>query len=80
MMYDSCMSGMGMGNFGFGGMIFMSIFWIAFLGLIIWLIYQLIIKNKTNSTNSKDSINIVKERYAKGEITKKEYLEMKKEL
>lgn len=57
-------------NFGFFGMFFMLIF----LGGLIFLIYWLI------TQSSKDPLQILKERYAKGEITKKEYEEKKKEL
>jgi len=56
----------------------MIIFW----GAIIWLIAWLISQNQHNGTmkSRKDPETILKSRYAKGEITTKEYHEMKKEL
>ena len=70
------MGGHGMMGFGMGfGFIFMLLFW----GLIIWLIVTLINTNQSNK-NEPDSLTILKKRYASGEITKKQYEEMKKEL
>ena len=65
-------SGFGMGF----GVIFMLLFW----GLIIWLIVTLINTNQSNNKNEPDSLTIIKRRYASGEITKKQYEEMRKEL
>jgi putative membrane protein len=59
-------------GFGFNG-IFMLIFWIAIIWLIVWTM-QNIAKNKESA------IGILEKRYAKSEITKKQYLEMKKTL
>lgn len=64
----------GFGSFGF---IFMILFW----GLIIWGIVYLVrnASSQSNSTTSrKDAMEILKERYAKGEIDKKEFEEKKK--
>ncbi len=66
------LGGYGMMGFGF---IFMLLFW----GLIIWLIVALINSSQSNK-NEQDSLTILKKRYASGEITKKQYEEMKKEL
>ena len=64
------------GSFGMGfGFIFMLLFW----GLIIWLIVTLINTSQSNK-NESDSLTIIKRRYASGEITKKQYEEMRKEL
>lgn len=59
-----------MGYFGGFGMI---LFWGAFIWLIIWLLKQ-------NKSTSENPIEILKKRYAKGEITKKQYVEMKKDI
>ena len=67
-----------MGGMGFGvgfGPIFMLLFW----GIIIWIIVTLINTNQSNK-DELDSIAILKKRFAKGEITKKEFEDMKKEL
>ena len=68
--------GYGMMGFGMGfGFIFMLLFW----GLVIWLIVTLINASQSNK-NEPDSLTILKRRYASGEITKKQYEEMRKGL
>ncbi len=70
------MGSYGMMGFGMGfGFIFMLLFW----GLIIWLIVTLINSSQSNK-NEQDSLTILKRRYASGEITKKEFESMKKEI
>ena len=70
------MGGYSMMGFGMGfGFIFMLPFW----GLIIWFIVTLLTTSQSNK-NEPDSQIILKRRYASGEITKKEYEEMRKEL
>ena len=61
-------------GFGLSGFLYMIIFW----GLIIWLIVWLI--TKYSKKDQKSPMEILKIRYAKGEITKKQFEEMKKEL
>lgn len=61
----------------FGG-IGMIIFWVAFIILAVWIIYTLV-KNNRNETSSK-ALDIARERYAKGEITKDEYDQYRKTL
>lgn len=63
------------GDLGYGylGMFSMIIFWVA----LIWLIFVAIEKLTKNNESSRE---ILEKRYAKGEITKSQYLEMKKEL
>lgn len=60
----------------FGGG-FMWIFWIALVLIVIW-----ITKNITgnNSEKPKSAMDILKERYAKGEIDKEEYESKKQDL
>jgi len=72
------MNGYGMRMMGFGmgfGFIFMLIFW----GIIIWIIAKLINTSQSNK-NESDSLTILKRRYASGEITKKQYEKIKKEI
>ena len=76
---------MGPGMMGsFGWMWLMPFFWILFLGLIIWAVVALVrgLSESRGSDSSKaDSpLEILKRRYAKGEINKEEYEEKKKDL
>ena len=67
--------GYGMIGFGMGfGFLFMLLFW----GLIIWLIVTLINSAQSNKKDDSDPLTILKKRFAKGEITKKQFEEMKK--
>jgi len=73
------MGGYGMMGFGMGfGWIFMLLFW----GMLVWLVYTLINASQSNTKQGReeDALGILKKRYAKGEISKKEYEEMRKEL
>ena len=71
------MGGYGMMGFGMGfGFLFMLIFW----GIIIWLIVTLINSAQSNKKDDSDPLTILKKRFAKGEITKKEFEKMKKEV
>ena len=53
-----------------------SIFLIGVIALVIWFIYKLTKKGKGSET----PINILQKRYAKGEINKKQFEEIKKEM
>ena len=63
------------GYWGFG-FIILILFW----GLIIWLVVWLIMKFIKSQQKSESALDILKKRFAKGEITKKEFDEMKKGL
>lgn len=66
-------------NFGWGG-IFM---WIVFLIIVVVIVYLLVQSNKPRSYDSsfiESPIDILKKRYAKGEITKEEFEKMRKDL
>ncbi|MEK7080405.1 MAG: SHOCT domain-containing protein, partial [Patescibacteria group bacterium] len=65
------------------GIILMMLFWIlvvaAFVAFISWLVRQA--KSTThNNDNGSQAIDILKERYAKGEINKEEFKAKKKDL
>jgi putative membrane protein len=68
-------------SFGWGfGLVMvacMVIFWGAIIALAIWGIKKL---TKHNSETKSTAFDIVRERYAKGEITKEQFEELKKEL
>ncbi len=70
---------------GFGGMNFgMGFGWIIGLiviGLIIWLVIRTTTHGNTvNPSEEKSALDILKERYAKGEIDKEEFEDRKKDL
>ncbi|MDD1742709.1 MAG: SHOCT domain-containing protein [Methanotrichaceae archaeon] len=71
-----------MGWYPFMGF-WMSLFWIVVLILIAYLIYRLIKGEKSvvpQETISKSTADILDERYAKGELTREQYLQMKEDL
>jgi len=64
----------------FGG--WMIIVWIVVIGLIVWGVIALVkhSSSTTNTSQRRDPLEIAKERYAKGEINKEKYEEIKKNL
>ena len=74
-------------GWGFGmpwfGMIFMMLFWIAVIIAIIFLIRWLILSTRSKSpglAEGNPALEILKTRYAKGEINKEEFEEKKRDL
>ena len=69
---------------GFGGWWAMGIFWLVVIGLIVWLVVYLARNSGAATTSSTGGylkvIDILKHRYARGEIDKKEYEEKLKDL
>jgi len=72
-------SPMGYGS-GFGSYGYWNIFWILIFAVIIFLIVWLVYKFVIKKTADENPLDILKKRYAKGEITKKQFEEMKKEI
>ncbi len=84
------MSMMGFG--GFGMMLWMVIFWVLVVGVALWLLSRLFPgtgghssterspASKTAINGSGRALDILKERYARGEITKAEYQAIRRDL
>lgn len=76
-----------MGGFGFGGMLLggllMLAFWVLVIGGVIWLVVTLARGSQSTAgapTAGQIPLDILKTRYAKGEITKEQFEEMKRDL
>ena len=61
----------------FGG-VWMVIFWGGLIALIVWGITKL--SGRGNTTPKHDPLDVVKERYTKGEISREEFNQLKKDL
>ncbi|AKG52980.1 hypothetical protein DGWBC_0293 [Dehalogenimonas sp. WBC-2] len=72
-----------MHDWGFGGGLFMFILWIAVIALIVWGVVTLTKRGDTGvgtTSSRRDPLDIAKERYARGEITKDQFDAIKKDL
>jgi putative membrane protein len=74
--------GVGMGWWMIFGFILTVLFWAGIITLIFWLIRGVIRRgNSTYDTGSKNNaLDIAKERYARGEITKEQFEKIKKDI
>ena len=72
----------GMGWWMMFGGIWMVIFWGSIIALIIWGIKKLTERSGSvsSSINKLNPLDIAKERYAKGEISKEDFARIKKDL
>lgn len=75
--FSAMMGGLGWG-YGVFSWIFMAFFWVLIIAVIILLARR--IAGVRHYDGQRNSLDILKERYAKGEITKEEFKSMKKEL
>jgi len=75
------MTGFGM---GFNGHIWMIIFWIAITGGGIWLLATLFPRTRTSpdsgAESKGDALAILKQRYARGELSKEEFEAIRRNL
>jgi len=70
--YDLTWWGMGL------GMLIMLLIGAGIIALIVWVIIRVV--RSANKSSSETPLDIAKTRYARGEITKKEYEQIKKDL
>lgn len=74
-----------MGGFGFPfmGGIAMLLFWLLIIGGVVWLVQSLARgggSSETSAPTSESPLDILNRRYAKGEITKEQFEQMKRDL
>jgi len=62
--------------YGYGG----HIMWVLFLILIAVIVYLILQNMRPGKKNGQSPLDILKSRYAKGEITKEEFERMKKDI
>ncbi|MBI5031875.1 MAG: SHOCT domain-containing protein [Chloroflexi bacterium] len=80
MMGPGMMRGFGGFGFPFMGGIWMIVFWVLIIGGVVWLV-QSLARGTGNSGHPNTSfLEILKQRYAKGEITKEQFEQMKHDL
>ena len=69
----------GMGNWGWGGGFGMILFWGVIIGVVVF-----VMRNAGNNTEAREGdktpLNILKQRYARGEIGKDEFEQKKRDL
>ncbi|MEL0585385.1 MAG: SHOCT domain-containing protein [Candidatus Thiodiazotropha sp. (ex. Lucinoma kazani)] len=70
--------GIGFG-FGFGGG-YMWLFWLGLIILIVWVVKATAGGKSTPSERHKTALDILRKRYANGEIDREEYEEKRKDL
>ncbi|MFC2011214.1 SHOCT domain-containing protein [Chloroflexota bacterium] len=68
----------GMGWWMVFGWVWLVLFWGVLIALIVWGIKQLTVRGI--STPKHDPLDVAKERYAKGEISREEFNQLKKDL
>ena len=72
----------GMMHWGWGGLIAQLLFLILLIAAIVWLIKSTTQQTKSDTARSggETALDILKKRYARGEIDKKEFEEKKKDI
>ena len=75
--WDNMMTGYGYTPFGWLGWIFMLVFWALIIASVVVLAKRLI---KPEEKKSDSAMEILRKRYAKGEINKEEFERIKKDL
>ena len=63
---------------GWGMIVWAVVFWGGLIALIVWAVRKL--TERSSSTTKSDPMDIAKERYAKGEISRAEFEQIKNDL
>jgi putative membrane protein len=65
----------------FGGL-WMLVFWVAIIALVVWAIKKLTEHKgpRSGTSEKREPLDIAKERYAKGEISREEFEQIKRDL
>lgn len=63
----------------FGGILWVM-FWVGVIALVVWAIRSLVGHGSKSSSQRRDALDIARERYARGEITKEQFDQIKKDL
>ena len=65
---------------GFNGLLWFILIILPVVGVVFLLLYVVLRESSVQSESHSKAIEILEERYAKGEITREEYLKMKEDL
>lgn len=68
-----------MGGLGWGMVIFGWVFMVAIVGLVVWLIVSTT-RGSNRSVSARSAIDVLDERYARGEIDREEYMQRRTDL
>jgi uncharacterized membrane protein len=74
------MGGLGGTGMGIWGILSMLVFWVAFILLIVWLVKTVTGASTGAAIGSSGAKAVLDQRYAGGEITRKEYTQLKKDI
>ncbi|MCD6202534.1 MAG: SHOCT domain-containing protein [Bacteroidales bacterium] len=64
-----------MGNWGFFGMSMMWLVWLPLVALFVWFIIRITRNNENSQSAGRNAVDILKEKFAEGEISKEEFEE-----
>jgi putative membrane protein len=73
-------SGFPTGPLGVLMIILMIVFWGGLIALIVWAVSRFTREHKTEASDKRGALDIAKGRYARGEITKQQFEQIKRDL